>query len=140
MDDQLRDELGRRNEDLIELAVMYGLPRLRDMIQHMSARRHAIDFAAWADVTPDELVARWQRFEREQVLPAVRDEFLNLPGIGEIRTIIGAWQPEHPQLVHRFAALTSAFSALDQGADLLRTLPQIRENAQVQRVRQKILA
>jgi len=134
LDDQLREQLGSRSEDLLVLGVMFGLPRLRDMIQHLRRRRQDIDFDAWAQMIPEELVARWQRIEREQILPALRDELLNRPAVRTIRKIIGGFQPEHPELVKRFQALAAQFAALDAGGDLLAALDPLRENAQVKGV------
>ena len=102
-------ELGRRDEDLIELIVMFGLPSLRDMIQDLLARRHEIDFGLWAAMTPEQLVERWQDVEREQVLPLVRDKLLSLPEVAELRLIIAGSQPANAVMGERYAALTAAF-------------------------------
>ncbi|HEY1601906.1 MAG TPA: UvrD-helicase domain-containing protein [Pirellulales bacterium] len=132
MDDQLRAQLGERNEDLLNLIVMFGLPRVREMVQHLLGRRHDIDFDVWTDVTPDDLVARWRKVEREQVLPLVREEFLALPQVEDIGKIMAGWTPTNQVMCERFGALTIAFAALAESDDLLGLLTAIRENAKVQ--------
>ena len=132
VDDQLREQLGGMSEDLLALIVMFGLPRLREMIQHLLARRQDLDFAAWHKVSPDELVARWQRVERETIMPQVRNELLSLPEVAAIRKILAHWTPTNPVMRERFTALTQEFAALEREEDLMAALARIRDSAKVQ--------
>jgi len=132
IDDQLREQLGRRNEDLLDLIVMFGLPGLRNMVQHLLARRHEIDFVHWATITPDDLVERWRTVEREQVVPQVRAELLAMPEIGAMRKILAGWTPTNAVMRDRFIALAAEFEGLATTDDLVSALATIRENAKVQ--------
>ncbi|HEY4313723.1 MAG TPA: UvrD-helicase domain-containing protein [Pirellulales bacterium] len=134
IDDQLRAQLGNMNEDLLDLVVMFNLPRLREMFQHLLGHRHEIDFAAWAKMTPQELVKKWQKVERDELLPQLRDKFLELPEVATVRKIVGNWTPENQKLIERFEALKMQLAALDGGADILPAWAIIRESATVQYV------
>jgi ATP-dependent helicase/nuclease subunit A len=132
IDDQLREQLGRREEDLLDLIVMFGLSGLRNMIQHLLARRHEIDFGRWANVSPEELVEKWRIVESEQVLPLLRAELLAMPEVAAIRKILAGWTPTNAVMRDRFLALAAEFGSLAETNDLFATLATIRENAKVQ--------
>jgi len=137
IDGQLRLLLGNRNEELLELAVMFGLAPLREMVQRLLGRRHAIDFAQWRNISSDDLVERWQQIERTRVVPQLRAEFLQLPETLALRKIISHWAPAHARLIERFTDLREHFAALDAGAELLPALATIRAAATVQYVGEK---
>ncbi|MGE5756753.1 MAG: UvrD-helicase domain-containing protein, partial [Planctomycetaceae bacterium] len=56
----LRRRLADCDPDLIELAVEFGLGRVRESLAELLARRSLGEIDAWAERTPDELIALWR--------------------------------------------------------------------------------
>lgn len=132
IEDQLREQLGQMNEDLLDLVVMFGLVPLRQMFQKLLGRRHAIDFNYWAKITPEELVRVWHEVEVKEVLPLLREQFLNMPEVVRMRTIIGNWTPTNPVMRERFEVLGEAFDDLASGGDFYNLMSDIHDAARVQ--------
>ncbi|HVU87949.1 MAG TPA: UvrD-helicase domain-containing protein [Pirellulales bacterium] len=132
VEDQLREQLGQMNEDLLDLVVMFGLVPLRQMMQKLLGRRHAIDFDEWVLVTPEELVERWHEVEVKEVLPQLRAQFLKLPEVASLRRIMANWTPTNNVMRDRFVSLTAALNDLASGEEFYRTIDAIRDAARVQ--------
>jgi len=130
IDDQLRLQLADASEELIDLAVKFNLASLRDMIQQLS--REEVDFERWASVSPEELVTRWQQFEREHVLPQLVNEFLQLPDVKQIAAVIRTASPTHDTMKQRLAAIGHLLPRLMESETPIEDLLQIREFAKVQ--------
>lgn len=137
VDDQLREQLGQMNEDLLDLVVMFGLSPLREMFQNLLGRRHAIDFEKWHGTTPAALVRLWQDVAREEIVPKMREKFWKLAEVATLRKIIDNWSPEHPKLVDRFATLREQFAAIEDGAEFLEAIDRVRGAATVQHVHKR---
>ncbi|MBI2824094.1 MAG: UvrD-helicase domain-containing protein [Planctomycetia bacterium] len=132
MDDCLRDDLGRRREEVIDLVVAFGLRRLRDMVQCLVPARHTIDYAAWRTVTPEALVARWQETERARLAPLIRGEFAALSVARTVLDIARSAPSSHEVMQERFGELVTLLPAAHQWPDWRDALERIREAARVQ--------
>lgn len=130
IDDQLRLQLAAASDELIDLAVRFNLSALRDMIQQLN--HEEIDFDHWAGVQPEKLVARWQNFEREHVLPQLVRDFLQSPDAKQIAAISRTARPTHETMKERLAALVHLLPRLAESETPIEDLLQVREFARVQ--------
>ena len=59
------------DETVINLAVRFGLDRLREMAGRLLHARQEIDWDYWRGESPGQLLARWENFWRTDTLPRV---------------------------------------------------------------------
>ncbi len=71
----LRECLSEVDEDLRELAVVFGLDRVRDALVSLLEQRLAGSLANWAERTPEEVVDLWRDVFERDVKGLVFDEF-----------------------------------------------------------------
>ncbi len=67
---QVRGWLAEENVDLIELAVEFGLRRMRLGLETLVRGRHAAEIAAWAERTPEDLIDAWKHVWELEGRPA----------------------------------------------------------------------
>ncbi|HEY4232108.1 MAG TPA: UvrD-helicase domain-containing protein [Lacipirellulaceae bacterium] len=72
IDDVLRDQLAKRDDDTLELAASFGLSKLKSQIRELVEHRYDPHFVEWLDKSADDAIAAWQRcFDREAYPAAV---------------------------------------------------------------------
>ncbi|HEX3724777.1 MAG TPA: 3'-5' exonuclease, partial [Pirellulales bacterium] len=93
------------------------------------------DSGPWLTRTADEQVAIWQKFHREQALPALLRQIAALPEARRVVAILSQHVPDHPVMRERRSVLLEKLPRLASvaAADVLHALETIRAHAQVQR-------
>ena len=93
----IRRWLAEENEDLVALAVEFGLSGVRDSVAGLVARRDATEIQVWEGRTVDEVVADWERFQAERVRPIARGELVK--AARDCASCVGSYAFGHPKLV-----------------------------------------
>jgi len=75
LDRMLREELSRRNSDLLDLAVDYGLSMVRQSLDDLLNHRSAGDLRSWVTRQPSQLVETWYSRFTQQIQPALLANF-----------------------------------------------------------------
>jgi len=132
IDDELRDRLVAQDGAVIDLVVDFGLEPLRGMIAALLGRRHQIDWSQWRDVTPEQLVARWEAFSCAVTVPSVLEAVARSPDARCLAQIAREHCPANPTMQARCQALSERIASLSKSTDPLGDLRQISENARVQ--------
>ena len=126
----VRRWLADTNEDLIELAVEYTLPRVREALGELVKGQSPRDLAAWAGRTEDEVVAVWRAaWEREGPQTLVRPVHKAARACSHWLT---ANDLDHPKLVKFRSELRVALQDVETTTDAER-LKSLREQANVPR-------
>jgi ATP-dependent helicase/nuclease subunit A len=126
----LRDWLAAGDSDLIELAVEFGLARVRQALVDLATHRALGDLAPWVERSADQIVACWKTAWDAKGRPA---------GLQKVRQAARAClscltenESSHPRMRERRAFLLEHLPAID-GPDVPDSmLSEIRENARVQ--------
>ena len=129
--DALRAALSRRDRDLIELAVDFGLGAVRGALKALLANRSGGDVRAWAAREPGDLVNHWlDRFHavvRPDLLARLRDACR--PALD----LLAASPPDNSKVAARaaeFAAAVDRLDAVDFG-DPIPAIEALRGSAKV---------
>src|SRR4051812_356878 len=126
----LRDWLARGDADLIDLAVEFGLGRVRQALGHLVDRGAIGDLDEWASLSAGEIVDRWKAAWEEQGRPARLDKVVQVAR--RCREFLSEHEPTHPKMRQRRLALLGLIPLIGEkgGDDAL--LEEIVENAKVQ--------
>jgi ATP-dependent helicase/nuclease subunit A len=135
IEDVLREKLSDPSDPLngpiVDLAANFGLDRLQSMISTILAAGRAVDFDAWIDKGPAELVTIWNNFRQTVVVPAVLNNFVELPASRELLSAAGAMEPAGGKLGQRCTAILRFFDGLVDAGGPADRLNGIIENARV---------
>ncbi|MCG8584931.1 MAG: UvrD-helicase domain-containing protein, partial [Pirellulales bacterium] len=85
IDDQLRDDLARRDETTIQLAVLFSLVPLRDKLRRMVDSTRGKELESWLAKSPESLAQTWNDFAREKTWPTI---LTNLSQSTEARDLV----------------------------------------------------
>ncbi|HUT90211.1 MAG TPA: UvrD-helicase domain-containing protein [Thermoguttaceae bacterium] len=132
VDDELRNRLIARDEAVIDLVFEFGLESLRGMVAALLGMRHQIDWPQWRDVTPDELVGRWETFSRELAGPRLSEAIARSDAAQSLLRIAREQCPDHPTMRDRCAVLLERLPRLPESTDPAGDLGAIFESAKVQ--------
>jgi len=132
IDDELRRLLAARDEATTSLAVRYGLNRMRDLVRDLMAERHRIEFDHWLRQSPAEIVARWQSYHRDVVLPALLRTVTECPPATELLELLRQYAPRNEVMRGRCEQLLALLPALSTSRDPCGDLDRIVEQARVQ--------
>lgn len=112
IEDELRRRLAAKDELLTNLAIDYGFGTVNEIVTFFLKQRYRIDFAAWSTTTPDELVAEWIAFHRQEILPSVIESTCSSPQLATVLRLIEQSPPPHSFFVTRCAELAAAAELL----------------------------
>jgi ATP-dependent helicase/nuclease subunit A len=126
IDEQLRERLAQSDETVIDLVVKFGLDGLREMAGRLLHERQQIDWDAWQKETPEQLVARWEKFWREVALPRVLHQVKDSPAAATILDVLGREMPSHAVMRERCAALRDRLPRLKEATDAAAALEELR--------------
>jgi len=132
VDDELRNRLIARDEAVIDLVFEFGLESLRGMVAALLGIRHQIDWPRWRDVTPDELVGRWETFSREVAGPRLSEAIARSDAAQSLLRIAREECPDHPAMRDRCAVLLDRLPRLPESPDRADDLAAIAASAKVQ--------
>jgi ATP-dependent helicase/nuclease subunit A len=138
IDDVLREKLAARSADVVDLVVVFGLPRLKTAIADLVHGARGHNFRRWLDKTPEEIVAAWREFHRTSALPARLHQFVTSPPAVTLLRILcehslddEAWRDRRAKLLvllPNLAESKQVAADLDEIHELAR-LPGIKKNA-----------
>ncbi|MBI1901985.1 MAG: UvrD-helicase domain-containing protein [Planctomycetia bacterium] len=131
VDDELRLLVESRDETALELATVFGVAALRGMLLALLNRRHEVDFAAWREKRPEDLVAVWQAAHAEHVVPGLLAEVAGGDAARELLAFLQDHSPHHAEMKGRCAVLRESLPKLRRAKNAQKLLEEIRENAQV---------
>ncbi len=132
IDEQLRERLVQGDETVINLTVMFGLNRLREMAGRLLDARQEIDWEYWRGETPGQLLARWENFWRTDTLPRVLTTVTNSAPAAAILEVLGRETPSHAVMRARGELLRDRLPRLSEAKDPAAALEEVREAARVQ--------
>jgi ATP-dependent helicase/nuclease subunit A len=118
IDRQLRRGLAEGDEAVLDLVVQFSLAGLRDMVRRLLAERQEIDWPQWRHETVEGLLARWERYWREEALPRAAQRVARSAQAAEILRILRDHFPAHPVMGPRAAALRDQLTTLGATAGL----------------------
>ena len=104
------------SEALIDLGVMFSLKSLArhdSAIEPGSGRLRSLGEMCGRKSSS----TRWQAFEREQVVPQLVQEFLQLPEVKQMQAILATARPTHETMQQRFAAMAHLLPRLSEERD-----------------------
>ncbi len=117
IDDVLREQLAELNEETLDLAAAYGLARLKQQISALIGRRHDESFRRWLTATPDDMIARWRDWHKDEAFPLAVREIAAVAPINRILELLQSVTPDTKK--PKFA---------EARADLLEMLPRLQCN------------
>jgi ATP-dependent helicase/nuclease subunit A len=132
LDDQLRTLLRDRQPAAMELVVLFGLDGLRGMVRTILSRADQIRFDEWLARTPAEIVARWQEFHRDVILPWLLSQLEHSPHVRALRQVMRTSHCEHPVMRERCAILSEVLARLATTGDPCGDMQVMLDNARVQ--------
>jgi len=124
----LRGWLADCNNDLIELAVEYGLRSVREAVGALVVGRDAGDLAAWALRTEPEVLTAWRDFWDREGRAALSAPLIRAAAF--CKSWLDANELDHPKLKAMRAALVALLPGVEPGADRA-WLAELRERAKV---------
>ena len=135
IDDALRGLLSQADERALDLVVLLGLERLREIAARLVARRDD-QFATWLERTPEELLECWQQHHKTQVIPALLHTLATLPATETLLATIRNSHPTHRLMQERCRVLVEKMSAWQTSPSAqqspLADLELVRASAMVQ--------
>jgi ATP-dependent helicase/nuclease subunit A len=120
------------HDDAVRFVVQFGLERARELLRRLVAQRFQIDFAAFAETTPEQLTGDWLRRWRTEFVPKLIAAFRESPTVERVLTAIQGAPSKHAKMIERIANLGAILPARTPWADPAQSLEAIRENARVQ--------
>ncbi len=134
VEDQLRENLARRDEAMLDLVAEFGLARLQKMFRTFVDQRQEIDFRDWGERTPEEQVARWKAFHEDRAVGSAVARVERSAAAGTVLQLLAEASMSHDDLLRRKAELTEAIGNLSSATDpasALAALAAVREVALV---------
>ena len=135
IDDVLRTRLAARDDDVLELVVVFGLTKAREAIAEVVEQMRGKDVEAWLSKTPDEIVARWQEFHHTRGVPELLRCFLESPPAQELLRILNEYTFGPGLLGERQQALLRLLPPLASSQQVLLDLQEIHEHARIASVK-----
>ncbi len=117
--------------DAVELVVLLGFEKTESLLQDLIDGMQTIDSAAFDNMSPEDLAARWQAAWNSECLPRVLEEFRETQEARAVVNVLTENEPSHLAMRQRRAMLLQALT--DESFQLSsQTLKSLREAAQVQ--------
>lgn len=132
----LRQWLAAQDPDLIELAVEYGLGRVRQGIADLLLETASGQLGAWKDRRPDEVIAIWKDVWNRLGRPLLVQKLIQAGQ--NCLEILRTYESSHPVMQARRAFLLESLPALNLNADQDDWLIEVRENAMVRGAGSKV--
>lgn len=132
VDDVLRRLLAGRDRRVLDLAVAFDLRGLRGRIMDLLSERTKIDFAAWRDTTPQQVVENWLAFLRDVVAPAAARRVAHSADAVTVRQILEENEPSHATMQERRALLLDLLPRLADSTRPQDDLAEVLSHARVQ--------
>lgn len=126
----MRQWLSIENDDLIELAVEYGLTRVRESVVALLRRRGASGLEDWKDRTAEEVLEGWRRGWEVEGKPRLIREFMRSQR--ECAQLLHDEGCTHLVMRERRQSLLEGFSSIETAAEPGLILGTMLEAARVQ--------
>jgi ATP-dependent helicase/nuclease subunit A len=135
IDDVLREKLAARCEAVMDLVVVFGLPRLKNAIADLVHGARGHDFRRWLERTPEELVAAWSAFHRANVLPALLSQLAASPPAKTLLKIFREHTLDDDYWRERRRKLVALVPKLAESKQVAADLDEIHEFARLQGIK-----
>ncbi len=126
----LRRWLADSDKDLVELAVEYGLRRVRESLDGLLSQRSLGELDAWAEKTPDELISLWRQAWADEGRKARLHNVVRAARAAV--DTLSAHEPTHPVMGQRRAFLLEHLPDLEHMDPSDAWLGEVLETAKVQ--------
>ncbi|MCI0332498.1 MAG: UvrD-helicase domain-containing protein [Planctomycetes bacterium] len=136
IDDVLREQLAKLDDETLDLSTAYGLARLKQQISAFVGRRHEESFQYWLAATPDDMIARWRNWHKDEAFPLAVREIAAAAPIDRILELLHDVTPDgtKPKFADARADLLDLLPRLHDQNVTTKELNSIRESAKVQGV------
>jgi ATP-dependent helicase/nuclease subunit A len=131
IDDVLRSRLAARDETILDLVAVFGLPRLRDAIASLLESARGRDYQSWLAKSPEDVVAVWAELHHREAIPTLLRQLASSPAATELLRIVKEHDCSHAKIRERCAALLAKLPTVADSTDPEADLSQIRECAKV---------
>jgi ATP-dependent helicase/nuclease subunit A len=131
IDDVLRSKLAACDGDVLDLLVIFGLRSFREQLMDLHAAVRSHDFRRWLTMTPEDVVANWERYHRERVLPTLIEEFATSPAVMRVMEILRECTFENKTMRERQAVLLDVLPRIATSDRLAEDLEAVRQHAYV---------
>ncbi|MGE3820882.1 MAG: UvrD-helicase domain-containing protein, partial [Isosphaeraceae bacterium] len=108
----VRQKLADKDDDLVNLAVEYGLEQISESLKSLVVQRDADRLADWIDRDDDEVLERWRIAHDQRVLPNLRRRLLDAG-----RTCAEFWRAESSDVKSIAAKRLKLLNELNDLAD-----------------------
>ena len=136
-DDLLREWLARQQAEAMDLIVLFGLSRLRDMLHVLRDEGRPEDWQAWRDRTVDEQLDIWAAFHAAHVVPQIVEQVANSLEAREVLAILTEHEPKGDKMRACRATLLDLLPNLAASKRPAEALGQIRPATMLQGVTSK---
>ncbi|HJQ78401.1 MAG TPA: UvrD-helicase domain-containing protein, partial [Lacipirellulaceae bacterium] len=131
IDDTLRRLLEKLDDEVLELAAVYGLGRLKQQIAALLGQRHQPYFSTWQSAQPDDLVDRWRKWHEREAFPNALREIAAEACIDEILDLLCGVAASKPSFVQAKEQLVELLPRLRDGKISREELERICDFARV---------
>jgi ATP-dependent helicase/nuclease subunit A len=131
IDDTLRRELVKLDNETLDLAAVYGLSQLKQQIAALLDERHQPYFKTWQSVQPQDLVARWQKWHEEEAFPSALREIAAEACLDEILELLNDVTTTKPSFVEAKHKLNQLLPRLREASISHEELEHICDSARV---------
>ena len=137
LDNRLRQLLLDRDERLIQLATHFGLQNLRDIVAYLLGGSSQSVLEKWRHATASQLVATWQKYHAEQIVPAAIAIFLEGEPVRLLGRLCETSQVSKEPLQKRFQQILEQLASLPNCESPEGVLGSLRDLAKVRGVSTK---
>jgi ATP-dependent helicase/nuclease subunit A len=131
IDDELRRLLSEQEPSLMDLMVDFGLGGVQDIVSYLMRERYRFRFDDWTPLAPAELVARWQKFQQDELPAAIAKRLHGGSPLRRILRLAAESPPPHETHAERVRAIVECAAALLTTKSPGELLAAMRENATI---------
>jgi ATP-dependent helicase/nuclease subunit A len=126
----LSDVSGPHHEAAVHLTAQFGLDRLRRMLMKLAGQGRSIDFETWLQMSPNDIVMRWDDCHQKEIVPALLTQLDQSPAMRNLLAVLTSIDPPH-SLAQSREMLLQRLPHLAQEKNPRAALDELREAAKV---------
>ncbi|REJ67001.1 MAG: hypothetical protein DWQ31_12695 [Planctomycetota bacterium] len=137
IDDGLRELLTAHDENVLDLIYNFGIRGLRDHVRRLNASTTRDELVAWQPRSIDDILAAWDTYHSERVVPQLIASLLESPDLRRARELLFERTIPSPQVLETRGQLESLLARLAEADATPELLAELRECLKVANVGQK---